>query len=178
MAADIWDPNEIKELAGGWADEVEKDFFKNEKAQEYTVEYYERSWPDALKYGFLSANLGGTGKYLQNIQEGDIVYCHIAGCGFVGIGECTAAAVPMKEFTVNVDGNMTSVIDVPWLEPVWKAKLDIDREIFIRVKWKSFVEDQNDGYWEKGMISVPMVAYRLSDQSTHKKVREHFGYRN
>ena len=177
MAADIWDPNEIKELAGGWADEVEKDFFKNEKAQEYTVEYYERSWPDALKYGFLSANLGGTGKYLQNIQEGDIVYCHIAGCGFVGIGECTAAAVPMKEFTVNVDGNMTSVIDVPWLEPVWKAKLDIDREIFIRVKWKSFVEDQNDGYWEKGMISVPMVAYRLSDQSTHKKVREHFGYR-
>lgn len=178
MAADIWDPNEIKELAGGWADEAEKDFFKNEKAQEYTVEYYERSWPDALKYGFLSANLGGTGKYLQNIQEGDIVYCHIAGCGFVGIGECTAAAVPMKEFTVNVDGNMTSVIDVPWLEPVWKAKLDIDREIFIRVKWKSFVEDQNDGYWEKGMISVPMVAYRLSDQSTHKKVREHFGYRN
>ena len=178
MAADIWDPNEIKELAGGWADEVEKDFFKNEKAHEYTVEYYERSWPDALKYGFLSANLGGTGKYLQNIQEGDIVYCHIAGCGFVGIGECTAAAVPMKEFTVNVDGNMTSVIDVPWLEPVWKAKLDIDREIFIRVKWKSFVEDQNDGYWEKGMISVPMVAYRLSDQSTHKKVREHFGYRN
>lgn len=178
MAADIWDPNEIKELAGGWADEVEKDFFKNEKAQEYTVEYYERSWPDALKYGFLSANLGGTGKYLQNIQEGDIVYCHIAGCGFVGIGECTAAAVPMKEFTVNVDGNMTSVIDVPWLEPVWKAKLDIDREIFIRVKWKSFVENQNDGYWEKGMISVPMVAYRLSDQSTHKKVREHFGYRN
>ena len=178
MAADIWDPNEIKELAGGWADEVEKDFFKNEKAQEYTVEYYERSWPDALKYGFLSANLGGTGKYLQNIQEGDIVYCHIAGCGFVGIGECTAAAVPMKEFTVNVDGNMTSVIDIPWLEPVLKAKLDIDREIFIRVKWKSFVEDQNDGYWEKGMISVPMVAYRLSDQSTHKKVREHFGYRN
>lgn len=178
MAADIWDPNEIKELAGGWADEVEKDFFKNEKAQEYTVEYYERSWPDALKYGFLSANLGGTGKYLQNIQEGDIVYCHIAGCGFVGIGECTAAAVPMKEFTVNVDGNMTSVIDIPWLEPVLKAKLDIDREIFIRVKWKSFLEDQNDGYWEKGMISVPMVAYRLSDQSTHKKVREHFGYRN
>ena len=178
MAADIWDPNEIKDLAGGWADEIEKEFFKNEKAQEYTVEYYEKSWPDALKYGFLSANLGGTGKYLQNIQEGDIVYCHIAGCGFVGIGECIATAVPMKEFTVDVDGHTTPVIDAPWLEQGYKAKLDIDREIFIRVEWKSFVEDQNDGYWEKGMTSVPMVAYRLSDQSTHKKVREHFGYRN
>ena len=178
MAADIWDPNAIKELAGGWADEIEKEFFKNEKAQEYTVEYYEKSWPDALKYGFLSANLGGTGKYLQNIQEGDIVYCHIAGYGFVGIGECIATAVPMKEFTVDVDGHTTPVIDAPWLEQGYKAKLDIDREIFIRVEWKSFVEDQNDGYWEKGMTSVPMVAYKLSDQSTHKKVREHFGYRN
>ncbi len=27
---------------------------------------------DALKYGFLSANIGGTGKFLKNIQDGDI----------------------------------------------------------------------------------------------------------
>ena len=55
---------------------------------------------------------------------------------------------------------------------------DEDTEIFIRVDWKSYVQDQSDGYWEKGMTSVPMVAYQLSDQSTHKKVREHFGYKN
>ena len=36
-----------------------------EKAREFTVEYYEKSWPDALKYGFLSANIGGTGKFLK-----------------------------------------------------------------------------------------------------------------
>ena len=28
MAVDIWDPNMIKEIAGGWEDEAEKDFFK------------------------------------------------------------------------------------------------------------------------------------------------------
>ena len=50
MAVDIWDPNAIKEIAGGWEDETEKEFFKNEKAQEFTVEYYDKSWPDALKY--------------------------------------------------------------------------------------------------------------------------------
>lgn len=178
MASDIWNPDAIRELAGGWDDEVEKEFFKNDKASEFTVEYYKRSWSDALKYGFLSSNVGGTGKYLQNIQEGDIVYCHIAGCGFVGIGECRAAAVPMKAFTVTVDGEEKSIMNVPWIQPAEKSSLDTDKEIFIRVEWKSYVDDEQDGYWEKGLTTVPMVAYKLSDQSTHKKVREHFGYKD
>ena len=176
MAVDIWDPNEIKDIAGGWDDQTEKNFFKNDKAQEFTVEYYDKSWPDALKYGFLSANIGGSGKYLKNIQEGDIVYCHIAGSGFVGIGICTATAVPMKEFTVEVDGEVVPINDVPWVKPSYKNALKIDQEIFIRVDWKNYVEDQNDGYWEKGMTSVPLVAYMLNDQTTHKKVRQYFGY--
>ena len=36
--------------------------------------------------------------------------------------------------------------------------------------------DINDGYWEKGMTTVPLVAYMLNDRTTHQKVREHFGY--
>ena len=84
----------------------------------------------------------------------------------------------MKQFMVTVDGTETPITDVTWIEAAYKAKLDVDKEIFIRVDWKSYVQDQKDGYWEKGMTSVPMVAYQLSDQSTHKKVREHFGYKN
>lgn len=178
MAVDIWDPNAIKEIAGGWEDETEKNFFKNERASEFTVGYSDRSWPDALKYGFLSANIGGSGKYLKNIQEGDIVYCHIAGFGFVGIGECTAVATPMNNFSVIVDGAAVPITDVAWLEPSYKAKLDVNNEIFIRVDWKSYVEDKKDGYWEKGMVSVPLVAYTLHDETTHKKVRQYFGYTN
>lgn len=177
MAADIWDPDAIKIIAGGWDEEAEKEFFKSEKAREFTVEYYEKSWPDALKYGFLSANNGGTGRFLKNIQEGDIVYCHIAGAGFVGIGICTASAVSMKQFFVSINGVDTSITDAPWIEPTYKANLDVEKEIFIRVEWKAYVQNQSDGYWEKGMTSVPMVAYQLNDQSTHKKVREHFGYK-
>lgn len=177
MAVDIWDPNVIREIAGGWEDEKEKEFFKNEKAQEFTVEYYDKSWPDALKYGFLSANIGGSGKYLKNIQEGDVVYCHIAGSGFVGIGICTATAVPMTEFMVDLDGTMVPITDVQWLKPEYKSALQVDKEIFIRVDWQSFVDDQNDGYWEKGMTSIPLVAYMLNDPTTHKKVRQHFGYK-
>ena len=178
MAVDIWDPNAIKEIAGGWEDETEKEFFKNEKAQEFTVEYYDKSWPDALKYGFLSANIGGSGRYLKNIQEGDVVYCHIAGSGFVGIGICTATAVPMSEFMVSVDGMMLPIKDVEWLKPTYKDALKVDQEIFIRVDWKNYVEEQSDGYWEKGMTSIPLVAYMLNDPTTHRKVRQHFGYKD
>ncbi|MBD5460744.1 MAG: DUF262 domain-containing protein [Lachnospiraceae bacterium] len=174
MAVDIWDSDTIKELAGGWDDDEEKDFFKNDRPQEFTVEYYERSWPDALKYGFLSANMNNSGRYLRNIQVGDTVYCHIAGSGFVGIGECTAVAVPMGQFKVDDDGETVLIGDVQWIQPDDKKKLDPNREIFIRVEWKKYVSDQSEGYWEKGMTSVPLVAYMLSDKSTYRKVQEHF----
>ena len=176
MASDIWNPDAIKEIAGGWADDDEKDFFKNEKGREFTVGYAERSWPDALKYGFLSANLGGSGKSIYNVQVGDTVYCHIAGYGFVGIGECTSTAVPMKNFKVMVDGTSTPVADAPWESEESKEKLDPNKEVFIGVAWKKYVTDINDGYWEKGMTTVPLVAYMLNDKTTHQKVRDHFGY--
>ena len=176
MASDIWNPDAIKAIVGGWADDDEKDFFKNEKGREFTVGYAERSWPDALEYGFLSANLGGSGKSIYNVQVGDTVYCHIAGYGFVGIGECTSTAVPMKNFKVMVGGTSTPVADAPWESEESKEKLDPNKEVFIGVAWKKYVTDINDGYWEKGMTTVPLVAYMLNDKTTHQKVRDHFGY--
>ena len=177
MASDIWNPADIKDLAGGWSEDEEKAFFKNTKGQEFTVGYAERSWPDALKYGFLSANIGGSGRSLYNVQAGDTVFCHIAGSGFVGIGECLAAAVPMTEFAVDVSGTQTPVALAPWDSEDAKGKLDRKKEIFIRVKWKKSVNDPAEGYWEKGMTSVPLVAYTLTDKTTYKKVKEHFGYK-
>jgi hypothetical protein len=176
MASDIWNPDAIKQIAGGWTDDEEKGFFKNEKGREFTVGYADRSWPDALKYGFLSANLGGSGKSIYNVQVGDTIYCHIAGNGFVGIGECTSTAVPMKNFTVMVNGTPTPVADASWESEEAKRNLDPNKEVFIGVAWKSYVTDVNDAYWEKGMKTVPLVAYMLNDKMTHQKVREHFGY--
>lgn len=178
MASDIWNLTDIKDLAGGWSDNEEKEFFKNTKGQEFTVGYADRSWPDALKYGFLSANIGGSGRSLYNVQAGDTVFCHIAGSGFVGIGECLATAVPMTEYTVDVNGTQTPVALAPWDSEDAKAKLDQNKEIFISVKWKKFVNDSAEGYWEKGMTSVPLVAYTLTDKTTYKKVKERFGYKD
>lgn len=176
MASDIWNPDAIKKIAGGWTDDEEKYFFKNEKGREFTVGYADRSWSDALKYGFLSANLGGSGKSIYNVQVGDTVYCHIAGSGFVGIGECTSTAVPMKNFKVMINGVPTLISDALWESEELKKKLDPNKEVFIGVAWKKYVTDSANGYWEKGMTTVPLVAYMLNDKTTHRKVREHFGY--
>lgn len=176
MASDIWNPNDIKNIAGGWDDDEEKAFFKNEKGREFTIGYAERSWPDALKYGFLSASLGGSGKSIYNVQVGDTVYCYIAGCGFVGIGKCTSTAVPMKNFKVMADGIPTPVSDASWQSEELKQKLDSNKEVFIGVAWKRSVTDVDDGYWEKGMTTVPLAAYMLNDKTTYQKVKEHFGY--
>ena len=140
------------------------------------MEYLDRSWSDALRYGFLSADQSGSGRYLWNIQVGDTVYCHIAGVGFVGIGICIAKAVPMKAFKVVVDGQELSVCDATWDHAELRDRLSRERELFIRVEWKKFATDLAEGFWEKGMTSVPLVAYTLSDRSTYKKVADHFGY--
>lgn len=175
MAADIWDPDAIKELAGGWDDEEKKEFFKSEKTEEYTVEYAGRSWPDALKYGFLSANSDGSGKQIHNVQVGDIVYCHVASVGFLGIGECVGSAVPIQSFLVkDADGVKKAIGDMDWIRKDLKNKLFPEEELFLRIDWKRYVEDERDGYWEKGMKSIPLVAYRLNDKTTYEMVRRHF----
>ena len=177
MASDMWNPDDIKRIAGGWKDDEEKDPFKNEKGHEFTVGYADRSWPDALKYGFLSANIGsGSGESIYRVQVGDTVYCYIAGAGFVGIGECTSTAVPMKDFKVMVDGLSTPVSDAPWESEESKRNLDPDREVFIGITWRKSVSDLAEAFREKGLTVVPLVAYTLNDKTTYQKVREHFGY--
>jgi len=175
MAADIWNPNDIKTLSGGWSEDEEKDFFKNIKGQEYTVTYTDRSWADALKYGFLSVTSDYSGRLLHNVQKGDTVFCHMAGKGYVGIGECTAPAVPMTEFTVFVDGKETLIGDAPWISEDAKKRLNPNKENFIRVNWLKYVDDPSDGYWEKGLTTVPLAVYALNDKTTHQKVKEYFG---
>ena len=176
MAIDIWDPAAIKELAGGWTDEEEQEFTKATKLREFTVEYLDRSWQDAVKFGFLSADETNSGRYLRNIHVGDTIYCHIAGVGFVGIGICTGKAANMKEFTVIDDGEEKTVAHAVWVHPEMRDRLNPDKEIFIRIEWKATVPDLEQGYWEKGMTSLPLVAYMLNDRTTHRKVAEHFGY--
>ena len=172
LAKAIWDPDRIKELAGGWDDETEI-AIQSGSARRFTVEYGSgRSWEDARKYGFVSAG-GDGGTLLSKINTGDIIFCHIAGVGFVGIGICTACEVPAVDFTVS-DGNVEkNILDCDWANNTAKTAIDPTHEYFVGVRWVRTVSS-DEGYWEKGMTSVPMVAYMMTDESTHNKVLKHF----
>lgn len=172
MAKKIWSPDIIRELAGGWDDD-EVIRIESSHGQRFTVEYGDgRSWIDAQKYGFVSAASSNWNK-LQNLQIGDYVFCHIASAGFVGVGICTTIAMKAEGFIVNCDGVNTPILQCEWINEDAKSKLT-DKEMYLGVKWIRTVAEE-DGYWETGMTSLPMVAYQLTDSMTHDKVLQRFG---
>src|ERR1043165_105034 len=64
-----------------------------------------RSWEDCRRYGFVSA--GGDRWYSRTLGAlfpGARVFVCIPQTGYVGVGTVRAAAVPVKEFCVDVDG--------------------------------------------------------------------------
>ena len=63
--------------------------------------------------------------------------------------------------------------DCEWINSSAKAVIDPSNEYFVGVRWLRTVS-ADEGYWEKGMTSIPMVAYMMTDESTHNKVLKHF----
>lgn len=172
LAKSIWNPAAIKELAGGWDDAMEITV-QSGNARRFTVEYGSgRSWADAQKYGFVSA-YGDGGTLLANINVGDIIFCHIAGVGFVGVGTCISRATPASSFSVSDDGVIKNILDCVWVDEAARTTINPANEYFVGIKWIYTVSADN-GYWEKGMTSLPMVAYTMNDETTHNKVLQHF----
>ncbi len=169
LAKAVWNPAVLRELAGGWSD-AEVITIQSNNGRRFTVEYGDgRSWEDARKYGFVSASSHNT-NLLCNIKIGDLIFCHIAGTGFVGVGVCTLEAVSADRFIIEEE--QVSILNCKWVDEAAKNALS-DIEIFVGVDWIHTVS-ADDGYWEKGMKSFPMVAYLSTDTTTHDKVLKHF----
>ena len=72
-----------------------------------------RRWPDAKRYGFVSA--GGGPWYvntLKRLQPSDRVWVNVPGTGYVGVGRVVAAAVPYREFMVSENGTSRPLTEV------------------------------------------------------------------
>lgn len=105
-----------------------------------------RSWEDCRDYGFVIA--GGGKEWQDHVKElnvGDKVCAYLSGCGYVGIGEVIAKAVPQNDFIPQ--GQTKRLVDLPtkakvqpnrlndeakcdWCAAVrWEYKLDRDRAV-------------------------------------------------
>lgn len=136
-----------------------------------------RSWDDCRKYGFVS---GGGGRWysqtLAMLEPGKRVFVNIPGTGYVGVGVVRSAVVPVTEFTVDVGGKQTPILEAPLKAPKMNENVDdLERcEHVVGVDWLKAVA-RSEAYWEKGFFALQHTACRLKSQFTIDRVSKHFG---
>ena len=92
-----------------------------------------RSWPDAAKYGFVSAG-GGTwySNTLKLLKPGDRIWVKAPGYGFVGVGRVKGLSTPAAEFRINVGGAQKPLPDILTGENYKNPKTRREGRIFRR----------------------------------------------
>ncbi len=59
-----------------------------------------RNWDDYVNFGFISAGHGAKyGEAMRSFNQGDLIAAYLKGRGFIGIGQLTSFARPVRELT-------------------------------------------------------------------------------
>jgi hypothetical protein len=136
-----------------------------------------RTWDDCRRYGFVA---GGQGKWysqtLKALFPGSRVFVNIPKTGYVGVGVVKEAAVPVKEFKVNIDGNEIPILEAPLQAPKMGENSENPdlSEYLVRVEWLKAVP-KSEAYWEKGFFALQHTACHLTSSFTIERLSQHFG---
>ena len=134
-----------------------------------------RNWDDNRKYGYLGAGQGQ--KYsrpLAHLKVGDKVFAYMRGLGYVGFGEVTKAAIPVKDFTVNSVGK--PLLGLPLQAPRAdenKESPDL-AEWAVGVRWLK-VYPREEAKTFKGAFANQNIVCKLRDPKTLDFLRGEFG---
>lgn len=135
-----------------------------------------RNWDDMREYGFVSAGHGDKyRKAMGNLFEGARVWAYIPGTGYVGVGEVIDPAIGVSEFTVQLNGSDTPILEAP-LEAVQMGEDadDVEQsEYLTRVRWID-ARPRDDAVWEKGMFANQNVVAKLRQPYTLQRLGETF----
>jgi hypothetical protein len=134
-----------------------------------------RNWDDEIRYGYISS--GGGKKYTSPLNQlfvGCRVFVYIPGTGYVGVGTVTETAQPVTEFTVDVDGKSTPLLDAPLKAPSLTEYTKPDNmEYAVRVEWiRTLPRDQ--AIKEKGLFANQNSACKLRNSFTLERLTERF----
>ena len=136
-----------------------------------------RTWEDARRYGFVSG--GGAAWYsrtLESLKPGMRVWVNIPKRGYVGVGRVVEERVPIREFTVEVDGDRLNILDAPLGAANMGRDVDDDErcEYLVRVEWEKTVAI-SDAVWEKGFFANQNTACQLRRPEQIRRMVELFG---
>ncbi|HWQ51447.1 MAG TPA: endonuclease NucS domain-containing protein [Terriglobales bacterium] len=144
----VFSHNDEKLLSRVWLiDETEPAPNKTASA-EWNGEYYisygvdqNRSWKDAVRYGFISAG-GGPWytKTLSILSPGDRIWVNIPHVGYVGVGEVQERATKAGESKFIVDGQEKRFYDLELEGAYYRAENDENAEYLVKVKWLKTVD--------------------------------------
>lgn len=105
-----------------------------------------RSWSDALKYGFISGGGGGWySRTLNQLSIGDRVWINIPGVGYVGVGIVTDTAKKADEVYFLEDGEEKNIYQISNNANYFKDYLhdDDSAEFIVKVNWiKAFPDNK------------------------------------
>lgn len=137
----------------------------------------DRSWEDALKYGYVS---GGGGLWysrtLKLLFPGARVFVNLPKIGYVGVGKVLETVVPIKDYIIEQNGKNIPIVDAPLTDKSIIKHLDDPEktEYLVRVEWvKAFSKEQ--AYWEKGMYANQNTVTKLRNRFTLERLIKHFG---
>lgn len=98
----------------------------------------ERSWEDAMEYGFIS---GGGGQWysrtLNQLSIGDRIWVNIPRVGYVGVGRVIDTAKKASEVYFGVDGQQKTIYELSGKANYHSEYVndDDDAEYIVKVKW-------------------------------------------
>jgi len=134
---------------------------KGEK-EPWNGEYYvsfgsgrSRTWDDARKYGYIS---GGGGAWysrtLKLLKPGDRVWVKDPSYGYLGVGEVTGTAVPVKEFNVPTPNGEKPALEVLQTAAYLRENADdLEKaEYFVPVKWLQTANNSSEAFNEVGLF--------------------------
>lgn len=136
-----------------------------------------RTWGDCRRYGFVS---GGQGLWysrtLAQLFVGARVFVAIPSKGYVGVGVVTDRSMPVTQFTVMVDGEQRSILDLPLEAPQMGEHADDPNlaEYLVRIEWVTTVPS-TEAYWEPGMRANQNTAFKLRSAFTLDRLTLRFG---
>ncbi|HYJ79008.1 MAG TPA: hypothetical protein VEW03_05380 [Longimicrobiaceae bacterium] len=142
-----------------------------ETVRDYYVSFGEgvhRDWDDAIRYGYVSAGQGlWYSQTLRKLAPETRIFVYLPQKGYVGVGIVREPAVPIREFTVDVEGERVPILQAPRKAPRMDENSDDPEksEYVVRVEWiKTLPRDE--AYRFEGMFANQNSACRLTHRPT------------
>lgn len=127
-----------------------------------------RVWEDARKYGFVAAGGGEWFSHtLRKLPLDARIFCCIPKSGYVGVGHVIGEARPFNDATVEVDGELQRLADLPLKgKYYWGTDPAKDMaEYVVPIRWER-TRPQGEAVWEQGMFANQNSACPLRQRHT------------